>query len=180
MDQIVLEARLSKGAIYCYFKSKEELFLTLYVLQEEELRQRLANAFAEGGAVRQKLARGAQVFLSSLKAEYGEVARIGLEFWSEAPRRPDLQEQCRESYTRWQTFLARLLREGTRTGELRPDLNCEAIASAILGLCDGLCLQALTCGAVFEPEEVAGAFLSSLTHGIAPEPPRPRHSRRGR
>lgn len=171
MDQIVSEAGLSKGAIYQYFRSKENLFLALYLLQEEQLQRDLVSAFTGGATMRDKLERGAQVFLGSLKGEYGELARIGLEFWSEAPRRPDLQEKFKESYAQWQTFVSEVIAQGIQTGEFRTDLNCEAIASAILAICDGLTLQWVICEAVFDPQEICAAFLSSLFQGMARHTP---------
>ena len=177
VDEIVATAGLSKGALYQYFKGKEDLFLALHRLQEGELRRRVENAFAGEESVKEKLERGAEVFLSSLQAEYGDFARIGLEFWAEAPRRPDLGEKFREGYTEWQAFLSRVIARGVRSGEFRADLNCEALASAILGVCDGLTLHRVIHGELFDPKEVQAVFLSSLLRGIAAKG-RPSRSRR--
>ncbi len=95
MDQIVAEAGLSKGALYGYFKGKKDLFLALHDLHYGELRKRLEGAFAEK-SVTKRLERGAEIFVSTLRKEYADLSMINLEFWSEAPRRPDLREKFRE------------------------------------------------------------------------------------
>src|SRR5262249_32260773 len=95
MDDVVGEAGLSKGALYQYFKGKEDLFRGLRRVQLEELQRRLENAFTGVEGVKDKLERGARVFVSTLRSEYGDLARIELEFWSEAPRRSDLRREFR-------------------------------------------------------------------------------------
>lgn len=170
MDAIVAESGLSKGAIYQYFEGKEDVFRALRRLQLEELRQRLERAFTGGGGMRERLERGAKEFLSTLKAEYGDLGRVELEFWSEAPRRPDLRNDYREVYVTWQAFLSQVISEGVRTGEFRSDLDPNALASVILAICDGLTLHWVIHRDVVDPEEVSSAFLSGLFQGVTPRP----------
>lgn len=166
MDDVVDETGLSKGALYQYFKGKEDLFRGIRRLQLDELQQRLENAFTGAEGVREKLKRGARVFVSTLRSEYGDLARIGLEFWSEASRRSDLRREFRRDYATWRSFLEQIIAEGVRTGEFRADVRPEALASVILTICDGLSLHWVMYRDTVDPEELMSAFLSAVLEGV--------------
>ncbi len=178
MDHIVKAAGLSKGALYQYFRTKEDLFLALCRIQQADLRTRLEQAFAKGGTVRERLARGARVFLSSLRGEYRDLPRIGLEFWSEARRRPELRKESRQTYLAWRGFLAPILAEGVHNGQVRAELDPDAAAAVILAFADGLTLHSLLQQEEVDPEKVMAAFLAATFQGIgakqAPGGSRPR------
>jgi AcrR family transcriptional regulator len=170
MDHIVKAAGLSKGALYQYFRTKEDLFLALCRIQQADLRTRLEQAFAESGDVRERLERGAKVFLSSLRGEYRDVLRIGLEFWSEAQRRRELRKESRQTYLAWRAFLAQILAEGVHNGEMRADLDPDATAAVILAFSDGLTLHSLLQQEDVDPEKVMAAFLAATFQGIGATP----------
>ena len=169
MDDVVDEAGLSKGALYQYFEGKEDLFRGLRRLQLEELQQRLESAFTGAEGVREKLERGARVFVSTLRSGYGDLARVGLDFWSEAPRRSDLNREFRRDYATWRNFLEQIIAEGVRTGEFRADVKPKALASVILAICDGLSLHWVLYRESVNPEELMSAFLSAVLEGIVIE-----------
>jgi AcrR family transcriptional regulator len=166
VDDIVEEASLSKGALYQYFRTKEDLFLALCRLQQADLRQRLEEAFAGGADLRDRLERGATVFLSSLRGEHRDLPRLGLEFWSEARRRPEFRRESRQHYLAWRGFLGRVLADGVRQGDLRAGLDPDAAAAVILAFSDGLTLHSLLHKGDVDPEEVMSAFLAVTLQGI--------------
>jgi len=170
MDDIVEKAGLSKGAIYQYFSTKEDLFLALCRMQQADLRKRLEEAFAGGGHVRERLERGAKVFLASLKGEYRDLPRVGLEFWSEARRRPEFRKESRRNYLTWRAFLAKVIADGVHRGEIQAEVGPDALASVILAVSDGLTLHSLIHGKGIEPEEVMSVFLAASFQGIGVRP----------
>ena len=48
MEQIAREAELSKGTLYLYFSSKEELYVTVFMEGLDELNRRLRRAVEQG------------------------------------------------------------------------------------------------------------------------------------
>lgn len=137
-------ARLSKGGLYTYFQSKDEILAA--VIEEsfiDTLRRAQAAASDEGTAI-EKLDRVAAVLvdrLSSPEAYPVHSPQLYLEIWAEASKNAHLRALCTQAYDRWKTFLAGLMREGIHQGLIRPDIDPDGIAATLVAIFDGLSLQ---------------------------------------
>ncbi|MGH2400373.1 MAG: TetR/AcrR family transcriptional regulator, partial [bacterium] len=102
-------ARLSKGGLYTYFQSKDEILAA--VIEEsfiDTLRAAQAAA-ADGGTAIEKLDRVAAVLVDRLVSEEEHPVhspQLHLEIWAEASKNPALRTLCTQAYDRWKTFLA--------------------------------------------------------------------------
>src|SRR5437588_4123472 len=75
-EEIVRAARLTRGALYHHFASKEDLFRAVYERVEQELVERIAAQAASAGDPLEALSAGAGAFLDA--CEDPAVQRIAL------------------------------------------------------------------------------------------------------
>ena len=178
MDDIVEESGLSKGALYGYFKSKEDLFLALRARRIDfDLAQLLA-AMPVTASVTDKLMKVGEVVLKSQARLDRDTLRIGFEFFASSSRIPALKGYYNELYHDNQRLLVALIREGMARGELRKDLDAESVAWILIAIVDGLGLHAagLPAGVDFDWDAVTNAFLSMVRNGILASPKRSRRT----
>jgi AcrR family transcriptional regulator len=178
MQDIVREARLSPGAIYLYFKSKEDIVEAIAVerhAQEAAVLQEALEADGFAPAIR-GLIRG---FLQAL-ADPGERARrrVGVQLWAEALRDPRVLQVVRRGVDGPLALLARLIRRAQRRGELPREIDAGSSARAIVALFQGFVLQA-----AWDPaadlrayQDLMGRVLDGIGQGR--RAPRPRTRRR--
>jgi AcrR family transcriptional regulator len=169
MDDIAAEAGLSKGALYLYFRSKDEivaaLMRALFEVQLEDLRELLAShrpfrdcllAFTDH-LIRQYAAMGA----------HGPVAR---EFYAVAGRQKHVRSFVRDYFRTYRRLLADLVRSGVERGEVR-DADPDTTALAILGIYEGLFLIWTMSPRDFDWATTTRGAIELLLSGIAPRRP---------
>src|SRR5687768_3617092 len=142
MQDIVRASGLSVGAIYTYFKSKDELFLAGCDLTNDASLGELAERLAGGRTTAEKLAIGVGYFLDSIDA-FGELPGMGafvVQAWSEASKEPAVRETLIRRREQLVTVGVMLLREGIATGDVPTWIDTEAVATAYMAMLDGLIL----------------------------------------
>lgn len=141
MDDIAREAGLSKGAIYWYFPSKREMFLTMVREFLERTVSVLAAQTAQGAdSPSERLSRMLQV-LAALFAEEQDAVLVTVDFWSLSRHDEEFTRLFHEAYQAFQEMVEGLLAEGVRTGEFRP-MRIREVARLLLGMYDGLFFHA--------------------------------------
>jgi AcrR family transcriptional regulator len=144
IQDICDEAGLSKGGLYTYFKAKDEIMAAVLERSFELSLDRARAAAAGGTGPLERLERVAEAFTEALLS--GEVApghssRLLLEIWAEAGKGDRIRTLCARGYARWREFLAGLLREAQAAGQLRRDIDPDALAAIFVSVFDGLGLQ---------------------------------------
>lgn len=144
IQDICDEAGLSKGGLYTYFKAKDEI-LAAVVEESLEVSMRLAMAAADAASTPlEKLDRIAVALTEGLvSGEFvpGHSSQLFLEVWAEASKDDRLSVLCARGYAQWRAFLAGLLRQAQDEGQLRRDVNPDALAAILVSAFDGLGLQ---------------------------------------
>jgi AcrR family transcriptional regulator len=138
MDEIVKESGLSKGAIYGYFRSKEELFLAL---QDRDLSLSLARiqaSFSPGDSASTKLEKAAAIAFNFLVGKSRQDCRMSLEFGIAAPRMKSLMYRQNNRYDVIHNLVAEIVEEGIQTGEFRKNIDVDVTASILIAIVDGL------------------------------------------
>lgn len=142
MDDIVRESKLSKGALYWYFKSKKEIFLELLhrfivtdqtnlleILQAKTTFADRLKAFFEWLSVMQPQEQACHM-------ETGE-RRLVIEFWHQAVIDPDVEAAYKKAYEFWFDFGEQLISEAIANGEIR-ELDAVALSGILVALADGI------------------------------------------
>lgn len=139
MDDIAQEAGLSKGTLYLYFRSKEDLIQALldrlFRREAEGLRQAL-----EGHTqpVPQRLRQLFAAVLARLLS-YRPLLPLFYEFYALAAQRRSVREALQAYYRTYADLLAQLLREGMERGEIRPG-DPHRLAVALIAHIEGVIL----------------------------------------
>ena len=150
MDEVVAESGLSKGTIYLYFRSKEDLFVGLQDRQLKESVTVLESAFAPGDSARTKLEKVIGTAFGSMVNASRRSCRISLEFNVAAPRMKSVQRRRDERFMALHGFLAEIIKEGVEKGEFRRDVDPNQTALILMAMADGLSLDWATTNLEFD------------------------------
>ncbi len=146
MQDVIREARLSVGAVYRYFPSKNDLITAL----AEQVVGEVVAVFTALGAQDPPppLAEVMQRAVDVITPETGPDGRfrLALHVWSESLRDPALAEFVAGIYGRLRTIVIALARRARDHGELPPDSDPEAVGVVLLGMMPGYALQRILTG----------------------------------
>jgi AcrR family transcriptional regulator len=136
MDDVAHLADLSKGTLYLYFRSKEDLF---YVICENNLRileEQLSHIFA---TTKEDLVSSAEEFYENFhRIDRQNNEKVFCEIIAESTRNPKLQKILYMQRIKTFDVVKDYLDKLTRRGFFRKDIDTGAIASGLVALYDGL------------------------------------------
>jgi len=142
MTDIASHLGVSKGAIYQYFESKEQLFIEALKHHGEE-RGKVVRGVLDSGSL-ESVATG-EFFDRMLELRLGSPPLM-VDLLRETDRNEALKGMLTELTEGWGQGLVELVDEMKRKGEIRPDVDSSSLSRGILALRDGLYGQ-LTLGA---------------------------------
>jgi len=167
MDDIVKASGTSKGAIYWYFKSKEELFQELHKRQLQQRILLLKNTVAGEDPASAKLIRIAQSYFASQDKKAQQQIRLNVEFDAASLNIKAIQNRFKSHYVIFQDFLIGLLNEGIETREFSSKLDTDSIATLIVGVLDGLALRWAITDTPLDWNRVQQALTNLVLTGIS-------------
>ena len=144
IDDIVAYSGISKGAIYNYFKSKEEIYLELLNEQTESANARLAEKISVFSSAEEKLEYLFDLYrdMSPFSQERKDRITVQLEFTLHSSRDENLNRILNE---RGKKFFLKLItdimEEGQNTGEFRSDADPNHVAGLFWTFMDGAMLH---------------------------------------
>lgn len=167
VDEIAQVAGMAKGTVYLYVEDKESLFYAVFEWLTAQTLERSAAVNQEKLRASQRLrllAEGATRFL----AEHREWFPLTLEVWAaggsaSSPER--FANALRNMYAQYRELIAGIVRTGQARGELRADLDAEALGAVLTGALDGLLLQCWF-DPTLNPLPLIEAFFVPLLRGM--------------
>jgi AcrR family transcriptional regulator len=162
MQDVIAEAGLSVGAVYRYFKGKEDLITAIAGEVVGEVTSQI-RAVAEHEPA-PPLDRAVELLVDDFEPRLGPdgVFRLALQVWAEAVRNPTLAAFVREVYATIRERITGLVRRAQDAGHLAPEADAEAVGSALFGMLLGYLLQRTLTGS---PDRVT--FLNGVRTLIA-------------
>ncbi len=155
MEDIGNRLGVSKGALYLYFKSKEELFETICETRQHTLRQMLRASLKKGNLIESSL-----YFFDAITAQHSEYPiDLTFELIAEAARNERLKTILREDYDQRLEMLTRFLQEQRLNGLLRDDVDVYFLSENLSALFNGLII-ALILGK--DQEEVKRTWVNAI------------------
>jgi len=139
--QICSASRLSKGAFYHHFESKQAVFLELMRDWLRGVNGQLENVMGKAGSVPQGLLSMASRMREVFQAADGRL-EIFLEFWQQARRDRVVWKGLMAPYREYRDMLAQIVRKGVREGSFR-SVDATAAGQALETLAVGTLLQSV-------------------------------------
>jgi len=170
MDDVVRECGLSVGAIYTYFPSKEDLFLALCDERSEHTLAVMSDIFRRSGPMADKSREAVDYFFKHLTDEFIPLARINVEFLSEAAKSESLKSRQEKRCESVRQFYCWLLREAQQRGEVRPDVEVEPAAELMMALNEGLLILSVAGLRKSDLDTLKTAYINFLNHGLSTSP----------
>jgi AcrR family transcriptional regulator len=141
MEEIASRAGVSKGTLYNFFPSKEDLFVDT-VLSSYQGFGELPWAVVDTGA---DPANRLAALVEALASGFDEFSRripLAHQAWSVVLRAPATRQRLfgtlRDVYAAHGEGLAEILRAGVRSGQFRSDLDIEVVTATWIATVDGL------------------------------------------
>lgn len=139
MDDIAKSAKLGKGTLYLYFKSKEVLFYAISENSIKELKEQLSKLFSK----KEDLVHDAEKFYDQYRNLIHDSEKVSFEIIAESSRNPKLRKALYEQRMKVYDIVIDYLRRQIEKGFFRKDMDVNAIASGLVALYDGLTISKL-------------------------------------
>lgn len=171
VQDIADELGILKGSLYYYFSSKEDLLVKITEGKIEELLAAIEAIAQTGYPPRQKLALAIDEHLRFFQQHVHIYTIFVKEQLADINKRT--ANNARKMNRAYQQVWKKMVEEGIKSGEFRPDLDTELIMRAILGLCNYTWTWYDPAGRV-QIRELARIFTEMILSGID-YPPNPSH-----
>jgi AcrR family transcriptional regulator len=163
MDDIVAESGLSKGSLYWYFESKDDLFGEALLSIFADIGEELMAAIVAGTTASDQLRGMAQVTAGFSKAFEGYFGLI-LEFWSSSPSREEAGTLWMGMLDQYKDAVVAIIEAGVKSGEFKP-VDAESLVWAMMAAYDGLAAYSM-----FKPDldldRTSQVFVETLLTGL--------------
>lgn len=145
MAAVIKESGLSAGAVYLYFKGKEDLIRTIaQSLVSEGLAVVLDSSAAEQvPPPHEVIATALQRIVKLSEARGVELHKVALQTWAEAARNPEIQEIYQREGMRGREAWTTYVEQAIAAGHLPEDTDPVKTAHALVGLVPGFMVQRL-------------------------------------
>jgi AcrR family transcriptional regulator len=180
IGDVVRDSGLSVGAIYTYFRGKDELFLATCDFSAGQGLGELGNRLVRGTSVGEKLAIAIAFFLDAMAdaPDAPGMANMLVAQWARAEAEPSVRASLSRRRDQLTAAGELLIREGIATGELPSWTDPQALAAAYVTFLDGLLLWSLEQGDAYRRDEaerralaLLRPILAATAEPVAPEIP---------
>jgi AcrR family transcriptional regulator len=134
MDDIAKRLGVSKGAIYLYFSSKDNLFEAMCKTAPQAFKEILFSSFGDEA---NPVESATQFFDKMLKLSASNPA-LSFEILSEASRNPTLKRILKQNHAEYEEVLTGFLAEGRKRRIVGKHLDIRPLANALIALWNGL------------------------------------------
>jgi AcrR family transcriptional regulator len=148
MADVIAESGLSAGAVYGYFKSKNDIITAIADRSIGTVDEVFHAVLADGRAPHPAdvLEAALQRLLEVADTEDGDLTLIAVQAWGEAVRGGEIHDLVRPRIAKLRRHWVEVARRHQAAGRLRPDADPEQVAQALLSLMPGFILQRLLLG----------------------------------
>lgn len=140
VDSIAAHAEVSKGSIYLYFESKEEIYIQVLIADNAEFHKRISNFFQGNMSAAELLLDYARIYVDHFLYD-NELFRIFMSFLIRADQMILTDEQNSNllaSANENIQIIGEILQRGIESGEFSPEINVRHGQNAIWGLLNGI------------------------------------------
>ena len=159
MADVIAASGLSAGAVYRYFRSKDELIEAIVDRVLGRAADRFERLLEEGHAPdpADAVAAAVDLVVSVGEAAPVDTTRVAVQAWAEALRNPGVAAVAGGAYATMRGYFVEVARRAQQTGRLPADADPAQLGAALFSLVLGFLLQRLLLGDV-DP----GAYVSAV------------------
>jgi AcrR family transcriptional regulator len=156
MDDVIAEAGLSAGAVYGYYKGKEELIRAVATRAMELVAGMLPEV--ERARSPAELLERMLGIMREVADQLGfDPARIAVQAWGESVRNQAIHDVIAAGYREIRAHMARAVRAWQEDGLIPADADADEVAQVLFGLIPGFIVQRQLLGDV-RPDRYAAAL----------------------
>ncbi|HEY7508374.1 MAG TPA: TetR/AcrR family transcriptional regulator, partial [Nitrososphaera sp.] len=137
MEDIAKRLGLSKGTLYLYFKSKEDLFVAICEHNIQQSDREDAGFFVK----KENVASDAEQIYDNIRRREQGNDRVMLEMVAESARNAKLRKSMYELHLKIQDHVMQQVRNRIEEGFLKKDADAASLAIALVALYDGLAIN---------------------------------------
>ncbi|MFC0628972.1 TetR/AcrR family transcriptional regulator [Kribbella deserti] len=158
MADVIKESGLSAGAVYSYFKSKEELVAAIAdeALGSVDQVFRAILASAEPVTPVNALRTALEYVVTAAEGPEGDVTRVGVQAWAEALHNEAIYATASSKYALLRGYFVDVADRAKADGTIAADADSQQVAQVLFGLIPGFVLQRLILGDVTPAGYTAG------------------------
>jgi AcrR family transcriptional regulator len=160
MDDIVAESGLSKGSLYWYFDSKDELFISMSKAFFFDELADIEVILKGPGPVAGRLKAVAQAFVQFYDTNR-DIFNVFFEFWLQSSFEETTAEIFRTALLQFREPTMQAIEEGIKNGELEP-VDPEQLTWALLAAFDGLMLYSMILPEHVHMSQSADALIEAI------------------
>ena len=164
MDDVAAESGLSKGLLYWYFKSKEEIIIAIADLLFGVEFRKMQSLSAKGQTARACLESFLEIFIADLQGML-KVAPVIYEFYALAFRNATVRRVMQEYLGRFVAILEPIVQHGMDNGEFTPS-DARQATLAIGSALEGTLLLWAYAPDLVQPEEQLRVSMALLLKGL--------------
>jgi len=161
IEDIAERAGISKGSIYNYFSSKEDLFAKVFAEALDPDHAEVDDLACETLPAGEKLQRLLDYVFERLEV-FTRSGKLVMELWSSAARKGELADAMAEIHAHWRAHIRAILDEGVRSGDFGTHFDPAVASSLIWATLNGIIVQAM----FDRGAEVGEHSLTSLKRGL--------------
>ncbi len=165
MEEIAEKAELSKGTLYLYFRSKDELYISIIEEGFYELEEKLTQATKRKRNVEQKIRAIYYTFIQHCldNPEYFRITQYFLSGYARENISPQLQQRINHLSIKLLDYASQAIREGIDSGLFKKELNPFNLSVIGWRLATGLLDLALVDGLGEEVETEQALFEEAIS-----------------
>ena len=146
MQDIYQTTELSPGAVYNYFKGKEEIFAEAARMSQEKNDLMFSEYVTKN--TEYPLSELGKLYMETIRQiDIQKVTALNLSLYAEAVRNPELAETLRENYKNVLNHVTEIVENYQADGRISGNLDAESVSRVILNILTGIGLQY-----IFEPD----------------------------
>lgn len=166
MIDIAAEAKVGKGTLYEYFRSKEDLFSNLVVVTARESLEALARP-GKAEDPPEVLRETVHYVVHAALVENLDLYRLFFDFWGiAAASRIEAQERLREVQATFREYLGGLVRRGQRSGHFRPEVDPDAVVRLFSAAVDGMGMRLVILGEKVDLEAYSASLFDLMARWL--------------
>jgi AcrR family transcriptional regulator len=164
MDDIATQSGTSKGTLYWYFDSKEDLLESaVRALFESAFGEEALSALDAYDLAADKLRALVQSMVAFIREADG-VFNLLLEFWASSSEREQAADLWMDLLVQYKDLVTRIIEEGVASGEFRP-VDAESLVWALLSTYDGLAAYMMLRPGL-DLQQIHETYLETMLRGL--------------